>query len=84
MKVWEKQYNEHHIRIENYWYKERLLINGEVQDETYGITARSKLTGKLPTGEEIKVNLGGNFAIRCILFIDNERVDTEKFKYKVK
>ncbi|MGL5086676.1 MAG: hypothetical protein ACRC68_13305 [Clostridium sp.] len=75
MKVWEKQYNNHTIRIENYWNKEILLVDGEVQDETYGITARAKLTGKLPSGEDIKVNLGGNFSTVCILFIDNKRID---------
>ena len=74
MKVWEKQYNNHTIRIENYWNKEILLVDGEVQDETYGLTSRTKLTGKLPSGEDIKVNLGGNFSIGCILFVDNKRI----------
>ena len=75
MKVWEKQYNNHTIRIENYWNKEILLVDGEVQDETYGFASRAKLIGKLPSGEDIKVNLGGNFRIGCILFIDNKRID---------
>lgn len=57
MKVWEKKYNNHLIRIENYWIKEILLVDGEIQDETYGLTFISKLIGKLPNGEEIKVTL---------------------------
>lgn len=75
MKFWEKQYNNHIIRIENYWNKEILLVDGEVQDETCGLTFRAKLTGKLPSGEDIKVNIGGNFVVNCILFIDNKRID---------
>lgn len=77
MKVWEKQYNNHIIRIENYWNKEKLLIDGEIQDETYGLTERAKLTGKLPSGEEVKVNIGGNFSMSCILFIDNKRIELD-------
>ncbi|WP_066895466.1 hypothetical protein [Clostridium nigeriense] len=74
MKVWEKKYNNHLIRIENYWNKEILLVDGEVQDETYGLTSRAKLIGRLPSGEDIKVNLGGNFSMVCILFIDNKKI----------
>lgn len=34
MKVWQKKYNNHLIRIENYWNKEILLLDGKIQDDT--------------------------------------------------
>ncbi|MBU3088237.1 hypothetical protein [Clostridium gasigenes] len=72
MKVWEKNYNGNTIRIENRWSGEKLIVNGEVQDECIGIASRSRLWGKLPTGETIKVSLGCVFTVNCVVFIDNK------------
>jgi hypothetical protein len=49
-----------------------LYVNGALQDESKGVKLSSKLRGKLDSGEEIKVTLGGTFTVGCSLFIDNK------------
>ena len=74
MKKWEVKYGENIIRVENGWDGEKLFVNDELQDKQVGITNRSRLWGKLSTGEEIKVSLGGFWGIHCLIFVDNKLI----------
>lgn len=79
MKVWEIDYKGHRIRVENSWFGgERLLVDGELQDEHRGLALRSELSGAIRNGdgagEDIKVSLGGWFSVGCRLFVDNKLV----------
>ena len=53
--------------------KERLFVNNELQDESFGIGFRSRLYGQIKntdgTKEQIKVSLGG-WIVQCRIFID--------------
>lgn len=74
MKIWETKYNGNTIRVENAWSGEKLFVNGQLQDKQMGIATRSRLWGELPTGEAIKVSLGGHLKIHCLIFIDNKLI----------
>lgn len=74
MKIWEVKYGENTIRVENGWDGEKLLVNGDLQDKQVGITTRSRLWGELPTGEKIKVSLGGFFGVHCLIFVNNKLI----------
>lgn len=74
MRFWEEEYKGNTIRIENRLSGEKLFINGYLQDERFGLAFRSTMWGKLPTGEEVKVSLGGNFRMNCIIFVDNQLI----------
>ncbi len=58
---------------------ERLIVDGEIQDEQIGFAMRSRLWGKLRnadgTTETIKVSLGGWFGITCRIFIDDKLIN---------
>ncbi len=76
MKVWDVNYKGHTIRVENSWFGgERLLVDGELQDEHRGFDFRSQLSGTIKNGkgagESIKVSLGGWFSIGCSIFVDD-------------
>ncbi|QPC45527.1 hypothetical protein [Mangrovibacillus cuniculi] len=77
MKGWEINYNNNKVTVENRWFGERLYVNGELQDELIGVASRARLWGKLSTGEEIKVTLGGIFKIHCRIFIDQKLVSSD-------
>ena len=77
MKVWEENYNNNTIRVENQWHSERLYVNGILQDEQLGLAGRSRLWGKLPTGEIVKVSLGGVLTIQCRMFIDDTIISSK-------
>lgn len=70
MKSWHYKYGENEIEVRN-GTAEELYVNGNLQDRKTGITMRSELTGKLPTGEPIKASLGGVFTMQCSLFVDH-------------
>lgn len=74
MKKWEINYGDNTIIVENRVSGERLYVNGELQDEQIGFASRSRLWGKLQTGEEIKITLGGFWGIHCRVFINNKMV----------
>lgn len=67
---WTYQYNDNTIIVRNDTAIE-LIVNGQVQDKKDGIKFSAELSGRLGTGEEIKVSLGGVWKIKCNLFIDN-------------
>jgi len=74
MKKWELTYGENKIMVEDRTAGEKLYVNGDLQDERNGFALRSRLYGQLPTGENIKVSLGGWFSIQCRVFINNKLV----------
>ena len=79
MTQWHVKYKEHDIEVRNSWVKgEMLLVDGELQDARLGPGARSRLYGRIRTGqgqgELIKVSLGGWFTIGCIVFVDDREV----------
>ena len=64
MTTWNIKYKGHEIRVENGWFSgERLIVDGETQDEQKGFAIRSRLWGKIRSGdgvgEIVKVTLGG-------------------------
>jgi hypothetical protein len=78
MKKWELNYAGNIITVENRTLSEMLYVNGELQDEQIGWSYRSRLWGQLPTGENIKVSVGGGwFTMQCRIFIDNKLVLSE-------
>lgn len=79
MKVWHVTHKGHTIRVENSWLgHERLLVDGELQDERRGLALRSQLSGTIKngegSGEGIKVSLGGWFSVGCRIFVDDRLV----------
>lgn len=79
MKTWTVKHKGHEISVENRWFAgERLIADGEMQDEQKGFAFRSRLWGKIPggegAGETIKVSLGGWFLINCRVFVDDKMV----------
>ena len=80
-KVWEIGYKGHRIRVENRWFSERLMVDGELQDEQMGYAHRSRLFGSIKSGEGqgelIKVSAGGTWTIACRIFIDDRLVFSE-------
>ena len=79
MKTFQTSYKDHQVRVENGWLSgERLIVDGETQDEQIGFAMRSRLWGKIRnadgTAECIKVSLGGWFGISCRIFIEDKLV----------
>ena len=78
MKTWHFQHKGHNIEITNGLSGERLIVDGELQDERIGPGSRSRLYGKIRSGdgegEKIKVSLGGWFSISCIALVDDKEV----------
>ena len=77
MKKWEANHAGSVIAVENSAGGERLYVNGELQDEQMGLASRARLWGQLPTGETVKVSIGGNFWVHCRIFVDNKLVLSE-------
>ena len=77
-KEWKVDYKGHDIVVQNSISKERLFVDGEFQHENFGIGFRSKLYGKIKTGQEegmeVKVILGGFWTVQCRIFINQTLV----------
>jgi len=80
MKKWEINHNGNVVRVENRISGERLYVNDELQDEQCGFATSVKLWGQLPTGEQIKVSLGGWWTIQCRIFINHKQVIPQRIK----
>jgi hypothetical protein len=51
MKVWEVEYSDHRIRVENSWFgSEKLIVDDELQDERIDPGSRSRLYGQIKSG----------------------------------
>ena len=82
--IWTANYENNEIKIEKTWFNgERLYVNGNLQDERYGLFG-SDLTGHLINSkherELIKVNLGGFWKIDCRLFINDSKIKLTQIK----
>lgn len=74
-KVFEVNHHGNHIVIENYWInREKLYVNGELQDENLGLALRGGLKGKLEDSRRIKVTIGGFFTVNCKIFLENRLI----------
>ena len=78
-KHWETTFKGHTIRVENSWFGgERLIVNGELQDERTGFCLRSTLWGRIRAEDDkekrIKVGIGGWFFVNCRIFVDDALV----------
>lgn len=80
MKTWRLTYKGHTIEVANALFRERLMVDGELQDEHNGLGFGTRLGGRIKSGdgagEIIKVSLGGFWSVRCVVFI----ADTEVFR----
>jgi len=77
MKKWLINYKGHKIEVENGLSQERLFVDGELQDELFGLGFRSRLYGKIRNdgvGTDIKVALGGWWRVHCRIFVDNKLI----------
>lgn len=86
MKIWTTTHKGHQIRVENGWFSgERLIVDGETQDERRGFSIRSQLSGRIRSGEgvgeAIRVSLGGWFVIGCHLFVDDRLIPLASCSY---
>lgn len=85
-KVWQISYREHQVRVEHRNFSDKLIVDGELQDEQLGFSDyRSRLFGRIKSGEGqgeiIKVSLGGAFTVKCRIFIDDKLVFPERKRY---
>ena len=80
MKTWRLTHKGLPIEVTNSMFRERLIVDGELQDERTGLSLRSHLSGRIKSGnglgEIIKVSIGGVWTVGCVVFID----DTEVFR----
>jgi len=78
MKTWRFTHKGHPVEITNNVFRERLKVDGELQDEHNGLGLRTRLFGRIKSGdgagEAIKVSLGGFWSIACVVFIDDAEV----------
>lgn len=79
MKTWKFEYEGAVIEIINAATGEKLIVNGQLQDEQIGYAVRSRLYGHLlsPGGERrlLKVSIGTEFlSVRCIVFLDDKEI----------
>lgn len=70
-KIWNYLYNADRICVKNSLDSAELYINDQLQDRKTGISLQTELSGKLPSGESVKANLGGVLVMECTLFVDN-------------
>ena len=72
MATWTYHYNDNTIVVKDLGIKgEELFVNDQLQDKKVGSNYQSNLNGRLETGEEIKVCIGGFLKPECILFVNN-------------
>lgn len=75
---WEFTYKGHTIEVRTRPHS-RLTVDGAVQDETFGLGNRSRLWGRIKTGdgvgEQIRVSVGSQwFSFTCAVWIDDVEV----------
>ena len=78
MKVWDFSTNGHSIKVTNSLFRERLYVDGELQDERSGVAFSRRLCGQFKSGEDegdkVKVSLGGFWTVGCVVFVDDSEV----------
>lgn len=81
MKTWSVEYKGHKIEVHNGGrHGDQLLVDGELQDRITGLTLQSRLVGRIRfgdgEGEQIRVSLGGMFAVKRHIFVDDKHLFT--------
>lgn len=81
MKNWIVEYKAHKIEVINALREgDQLIVDGEMQDRLIGLTLQSRLFGRIRSGdgegEQIKVSLGGWFAVNCHVFAKDRHIFT--------
>lgn len=72
---WQIEHEGNRIHINKTWTRVSLFINNKLQDENNGLfVISSKLLGKLPGGEEVKVSIGSGVGFRCNVFVDQNLI----------
>jgi len=79
MKTWKFEHEGNKIEVINSTIGEKLIVNGQLQDEQIGYAARSRLYGHVlsPSGERhcLKISIGTEFlTVRCIVFLDDKEI----------
>ena len=79
-RLWQVTVDNNIIKVVNKPHSLELIINDKIQDVYLGtfLYQGNHLTGKLNDGKEIKVSYGGDFKLRCCIFVDNELVLEDK------
>ena len=78
--MWKVAYRGHEIVVTNAPFRERLIVDGEIQEEQTGMTfTRRVLHGQIKSGdgagENIKVYIMAGFlTVNCIILIDGREV----------
>lgn len=68
------------VMIKNESKRLCLYVNKKLQDVYLGsiATGNIRLKGVTPTGRKIKVVAGGDFKLRCYIFVDDECIFEDK------
>lgn len=78
MTAWNVEFKGRLIRVENGISRNRLFVDGELQDEYFGFGFRSRLYGAIREVDgirkPIRVALGGHFRVHCRIFVDDRIV----------
>jgi hypothetical protein len=78
MKTWQVAHKGHSIEVSNSLFGEKLIVDGEIQNERSGLKLRSSLEGRIKSGdgsgEIIKVSLRGFWSVGCRVLIDGSEV----------
>lgn len=84
LKIWEVDYKNHKVRVENTWFSgERLYVDNILQDKTVGsLSFSERLFGNIKfedgSVETIKVSLGALLiSVNCRIFIDDKLVSVK-------
>ena len=72
--MWNVDYENNTIKVENKVSTAKLFINDEVQDIYFGMAGFPRLTGKLSNGKDVKVVIGGDLKMHCAIFVDNKLI----------
>lgn len=72
---WKVDHDGNNIHIIKNWTRVSLFVNDKLQDETNGLfVISSRLLGRLPAGEELKVSIGSGVGFRCNVFVDQNLI----------
>ena len=78
--IWSTNVDGYEVAIKNETKIMGLYIGGKLQDVYLGMATidNIRLKGITPTGKKIKAVIGGDFKLRCYLFVDNECIFEDK------
>ncbi len=84
--IWTATYKSNKIKVVNNWFAgQKLYVNGELQDQTFGALGNARLTGRLIDAKgyrnTLKVSLHrGILKTKCLLFVNSEEIEATKGK----